>query len=103
MLIKNGLIMNPRTNESKVADIRVADGLIKEIGALTAVENEEVLDIQGLMIAPGLVDTHIHFRDPGFTYKEDLHTGSLASAKGVFCFCSTPNVFYNNVKNTNSR
>lgn len=93
MLIKNGLIMNPRTNESKVADIRVENGLIKEIGALSAVDNEEILDIQGLMIAPGLVDTHIHFRDPGFTYKEDLHTGALGAAKGgftsVICMANT--------------
>ena len=93
MLIKNGLIMNPRTNESLHADIRVCDGVIKEIGTLTAEANEEILDINGLIIAPGLIDTHIHFRDPGFTYKEDLHTGSLASAKGgftsVICMANT--------------
>ena len=93
MLIKNGLIMNPRTNETLNADIRVADGIIKEIGTLTAEANEEVLDINGLIIAPGLIDTHIHFRDPGFTYKEDIHTGALASAKGgftsVICMANT--------------
>ena len=93
MLIKNGLIMNPRTNETLNADIRVLDGVIKEIGTLTAEANEEVLDIHGLIIAPGLIDTHIHFRDPGFTYKEDIHTGALASAKGgftsVICMANT--------------
>ena len=93
MLIKNGLIMNPRTNETLHGDIRVADGIIKEIGTLTAEVNEEVLDIHGLIIAPGLIDTHIHFRDPGFTYKEDIHTGALASAKGgftsVICMANT--------------
>lgn len=93
MLIKNGLIMNPRTNESFHADIRVCDGVIKEIGSLAAEANEEILDINGLIIAPGLIDTHIHFRDPGFTYKEDIHTGSLASAKGgftsVICMANT--------------
>ena len=93
MLIKNGLIMNPRTNETLHADIRVIDGVIKEIGTLTAEANEEVLDIHGLIIAPGLIDTHIHFRDPGFTYKEDIHTGALASAKGgftsVICMANT--------------
>jgi len=61
--------------------------------------NEEVLDINGLIIAPGLVDTHIHFRDPGFTYKEDLHTGSLAAAKGgftsVICMANTKPVVDN--------
>ena len=93
MLIKNGLIMNPRTNETLHADIRVLDGVIKEIGTLIAEANEEVLDIHGLIIAPGLIDTHIHFRDPGFTYKEDIHTGALASAKGgftsVICMANT--------------
>lgn len=93
MLIKNGLIMNPRTNETKNADIRVADGIIKEIGTLAPQADEEILDINGLIIAPGLVDTHIHFRDPGFTYKEDLHTGSLSAARGgftsVICMANT--------------
>lgn len=93
MLIKNGLIMNPRTNEEKTADIRVVDGIIKEIGTLSPEPSEEVLDIQGLIIAPGLVDTHVHFRDPGFTHKETLHTGALASAKGgftsVICMANT--------------
>lgn len=93
MIIKNGLIMNPRTNERKQADIRILDGIIREIGAITPSADEEVLDIRGLTIAPGLIDTHVHFRDPGFTYKEDLHTGSLAAAKGgftsVICMANT--------------
>lgn len=84
MLIKNGFFINPGTNTSELADIRVKDGLIIEIGALEPLNQEEVLDISGLTIAPGLIDTHIHFRDPGFTHKEDLHTGSLCAAKGGF-------------------
>ncbi len=93
MLIKNGYLINPYTNTSEYADIRVENGTITEIGKLTVSEQEEVLDIEGLTIAPGLIDTHIHFRDPGFTYKEDLHTGSLAAAKGgftsVICMANT--------------
>jgi len=93
MLIKNGYLINPHTNTSEYADIRVEKGIITEIGQLTAAEQEEILDISGLTIAPGLIDTHIHFRDPGFTYKEDLHTGSLAAAKGgftsVICMANT--------------
>ena len=84
MLIKNGFFINPATNTAEPADIRVKDGLVSEIGKLEPFEQEEVLDIAGLTIAPGLIDTHIHFRDPGFTYKEDLHTGSLCAAKGGF-------------------
>ncbi len=93
MLIKNGYLINPATNTEAIMDIRVENGIITEMGQLSAFDKEEVLNINGLTIAPGLIDTHIHFRDPGFTYKEDLHTGSLAAAKGgftsVICMANT--------------
>lgn len=93
MLIKNGYLINPATHTEAITDIRVNDGRITEIGTLTAADGEEILDITGLTIAPGLIDTHIHFRDPGFLYKEDIHTGSLAAAKGgftsVICMANT--------------
>lgn len=99
MLIKNGFLINPSTNTAEVADIRVENGIICEIGKLEHKGQEDVLDITGLTIAPGLIDTHIHFRDPGFTYKEDLHTGSLAAAKGgftsVICMANTKPVVDN--------
>lgn len=99
MLIKNGFLINPSTNTAEVADIRVENGIICEIGKLEHKGPEDVLDITGLTIAPGLIDTHIHFRDPGFTYKEDLHTGSLAAAKGgftsVICMANTKPVVDN--------
>lgn len=93
MILKNGLMINPRTNETRQADIRIENGIIREIGILTANEREEILDIRGLTIAPGLIDTHVHFRDPGFTYKEDLHTGAVSAARGgftsVICMANT--------------
>ena len=74
----------------------ITDSLIQTLadaGTLTPENGEDELDAAGLMISPGLVDTHIHFRDPGFTYKEDLHTGSLAAAAGgftsVICMANT--------------
>lgn len=92
MIIKNGFLINPATRISEQLDIRVKDGIICEIGHFSDCD-DEVLDISGLTIAPGLIDTHIHFRDPGFTYKEDLHTGSLSAAKGgftsVICMANT--------------
>lgn len=93
MLIKNGYMINPATKTEGITDIRVQDGIITEMGILSPKEQEEILDIHGLTIAPGLIDTHIHFRDPGFLYKEDIHTGSLAAAKGgftsVICMANT--------------
>lgn len=93
MIIKNGTIVNPRTKEIKKADIRIENSIIREIGFLSPDGQEEVLDAEGLTIAPGLVDTHVHFRDPGFTYKEDIHTGARSAAKGgftsVICMANT--------------
>lgn len=94
MIIKNGFLINPRTNTQEQTDIRIGQGIILEMGSsLSAKGDEEILDISGLTIAPGLIDTHIHFRDPGFLYKEDIHTGSLAAAKGgvtsVICMANT--------------
>ena len=84
MIIKNGFLINPANGFQQKADIRISDGIIREIGSLTPAKDEETFDIQGLTIAPGLIDTHVHFRDPGFPHKETLHTGSLSAAGGGF-------------------
>lgn len=94
MLLKNGRLIDPATKTDAARDIRVKNGLVKEIGADLSPEDEEnTLDLSGLVIAPGLIDTHVHFRDPGLTYKEDIHTGSLAAARGgftsVICMANT--------------
>lgn len=96
MLIKNGTVINPETKETFKADLLLEDGMIRTIDttcSLTAADTDTVIDAEGLVVSPGLIDTHVHFRDPGFTYKEDIHTGALASAKGgftsVICMANT--------------
>jgi len=99
MLIKNGFLINPASGTQEECDIRIENGIFTELGKLIATKDEEVIDAAGKIIAPGLIDTHIHFRDPGFTHKEDLHTGSLSAAKGgftsVICMANTKPVVDN--------
>ena len=94
MLIKNGYIIDPASGRAEFADLQISDGKILSIGQhLSVSPSEEIIDASGLTIAPGLIDTHVHFRDPGFTYKEDIHTGASASAAGgftsVICMANT--------------
>lgn len=100
MLIKNGYLIDPASQTAQKTDLRIEDDFISRIAAeITPDASEEVIDASGLVAAPGLIDTHVHFRDPGFTYKENLHTGALASAKGgftsVICMANTSPVVDN--------
>lgn len=94
MLIKNGLLVDPVKEEIYRADLRIEEGKIAEISeSLIPSEGEEILDAEGKYVAPGLIDGHVHFRDPGLTYKEDIHTGALSAAAGgfttVICMANT--------------
>ena len=91
MIIKNGIVADPASGLYEHMDILVKDGKIVKIAPdisyesdAATTEKEEIIDASGMIVGPGLIDTHVHFRDPGFTYKEDIHTGSLAAAKGGF-------------------
>ena len=85
ILIKNGHVIDPANGIDEVTDIYVKDGVIAEIGKnndLDGVENVQVIDATGKIVAPGLVDMHVHLREPGQEYKEDIETGTRAAVYG---------------------
>lgn len=85
ILIKNGLIINPATKFEKISDLLIEDGIVKEISTeISPCDQTQIIDAKGCVVSPGLIDIHVHFRDPGFTHKEDLFTGSMAAAAGGF-------------------
>ena len=83
-VIKNVRILDPASSTDMVGDIGIDGGKITVIGTVEAKAEDSILDGKGLVAAPGLVDTHVHFRDPGLTYKEDIYSGAHAAAAGGF-------------------
>ena len=84
LLIKNGTLIDPACGIGGKMDILVEDGVIIVIGNGVSDPDAQVLDASGLCVCAGLVDMHVHLRDPGLTYKEDIFTGSRAAARGGF-------------------
>lgn len=92
LLIRNARVMDPSQNLDQIADILVENGVIAKVGEHLNAENATVIEANGLVAAPGLVDMHVHLRDPGFTHKEDILTGCQAAAAGGFtAIASMPN------------
>lgn len=91
ILIKNGRVLDPKSGSDSPKDLVIADGKIITIASHIPCGSqpdsrsyERIIDATGMIIAPGLIDVHVHFRDPGLTYKEDIHTGARSAAKGGF-------------------
>lgn len=98
--IRGGRIIDPVSGREFTGDLILENGTIKAVGEKLNLEScEEILEAAGLVIAPGLVDVHVHFRDPGLTYKEDILTGAQAAAAGGFttvvCMANTKPVIDN--------
>jgi dihydroorotase len=82
ILIKNGRVIDPANNIDANLDLLIEDGKIVKIGESLNVQAAEVIDASGLLVTPGLVDMHVHLRDPGLEYKEDIISGTKAAAAG---------------------
>lgn len=83
-LIKNGRVIDPKSQFDAIADILIDGQKIIAIGQDLVREDAEIIDATDKIVAPGLIDIHVHFREPGQMHKEDIHTGSLAAAHGGF-------------------
>jgi dihydroorotase len=82
LLIQSGRVLDPAVGRDEVADICVADGKIVPAFSAADRKNARVVDARGLVVAPGLVDIHVHLREPGQTHKETIESGSWAAAAG---------------------
>ena len=87
ILLRNGRVIDPKSGFDEICDVLIQDGYIRKIEKNMYRDNgrdARVIDCSGKIIAPGLVDVHVHFRDPGFTYKEDIESGSNAAKRGGY-------------------
>lgn len=87
ILIKNGHVVDPSQNINKIVNIEIINDKISNINYRKNVKDDlfdEIIDAKGLIVAPGLVDIHVHLRDPGLKHKETIKTGSLSAVAGGF-------------------
>jgi len=87
ILIKGGRVLDPKSGLDRIQDVVIDGNKIISVESPSGRDEsvfERVIDAGGLIVAPGLIDVHVHFRDPGLTYKEDIQTGAKAAAAGGF-------------------
>jgi dihydroorotase len=105
LLIKNGHVIDPLSKLNEKLDILIDNGNVVKIDKnIDGAKADKVIDASSCIVAPGFIDIHSHFRDPGFTYKEDIFTGANAAARGgyttVICMANT-NPVIDNTKDLN--
>lgn len=92
LLIKNGHVLDPATGRNGQFDILVENGRIRKVETDIVAKVDQVLDARGCYVMPGLIDVHVHLREPGFEYKETIYTGTKAAARGGYTtVCAMPN------------
>jgi len=95
ILIKKGRVIDPKNNIDDILDVYVNGGVVERIDKHIHEKGNdvEIIDAAGLIVAPGLIDVHVHLREPGYEYKESIKTGTMAAVKGgfttVMCMANT--------------
>ena len=84
LLIKNGRIIDPANKVDEVGDVLVRDGKIAEVGKISADGAEQIINAKGMLVVPGLIDMHVHLREPGDEEEETIASGSAAAVAGGF-------------------
>ena len=84
ILVQGGRVIDPANNVDGQLDVLIEDGRIIEVGAKLKADGAKIVDAGGKLVTPGLVDMHVHLRDPGYEYKEDIVSGTRAAAVGGF-------------------
>lgn len=80
LLIQNGRVLDPVSKTVTLTDLLAENGRVALLERGLETEADRIIDASGLVVSPGLVDMHVHLRDPGYTYKEDIRTGTAAAA-----------------------
>lgn len=90
--IENGRVIDPASNRDGIYDLLIEDGKIAKVAEHISEDADQVIDGTGMYVVPGLIDLHVHLREPGFEHKETIKTGAMAAAKGGFTsICPMPN------------
>jgi dihydroorotase len=92
ILLRGGRVVDPSTGLDGLFDVLLSDGKIAAVGTSLDAAPERTIDVTGLVVVPGLIDMHVHLREPGFEAKETIATGARAAARGGFTtVCAMPN------------
>src|SRR5256884_3551438 len=84
-IIRNGRVIDPANKRDEIADLLIVDGKITPLSQLSTLNPQpDEIDASGLIVAPGLIDIHVHLREPGFGHKETMDSGTRAAAAGGF-------------------
>src|SRR5262249_6769302 len=94
LILQNARILDPSQDLDREGDLVIENGPISGIVAPGSALGDQIKDCRGLLVTPGLIDIHVHLREPGFEYKEDIESGTRAAAAGGFtALCCMPNTY----------